>query len=226
MKYQHGFIGIVVLVIVSLVALGGGYVLYRNKQASSDVVVVQTPVSVDTTESATTKGQKLVVMPGVSTSVSTILDCTERIDCLVAAAKACTPTTATMSYTNIQVPIMEGLQLSGMSTFKIQKNPSTCALLTTSLSTNVTMTSAARAQLRTQGMTDTQIDQQLQAMNEGYKLTANKSATCTGTNAALAEFIQEQLTGGGNLKIKASVGIDYATSVITTSSGATITCTQ
>ena len=223
MKYQKGFVGIVLLVVIGLAVIGGGYVVYKNKYEGK----VNVPVENTDKSQTTSENQPEVTPPTPSTSVS--LDaalCNENLDCLIAAAKDCRATTGTMSFTNIKTPLMEGLLSSGKTKYEIKKNNTNCTMSYTPIALSVSLSAAARSEMRTKGMSDAVIDTQLKAMNDSYELVAGKKIACTGTTTAITSFLSDYFKGGDSMNVEFSGGLDSSQSIITTSSGQKVTCIQ
>ncbi len=223
MKYQKGFVGIVLLVVIGLAVVGGGYVAYKNKyERKTNTLVENTDKS-----QAIYENQSEVTPPTPSTSISleTTL-CNENLNCLITAAKDCKSTTGTMSFTNINTPLMEGLLSSGKTKYEIKKNNTNCTISYTPIALSVSLSAAARSEMRTKGMSDVAIDTQLKSMNDSYKLIAGKKIACTGNTTAVTSFLTDQVKGGDSMHVEFSGGLDSSQSIITTSSGQKVTCIQ
>jgi hypothetical protein len=239
---QGGFVGVVV-VITALAILGAvSYSAYtkntfgiRAKFDSQYAARINqntsvqdtTPIQTEATTQQTSKVQNnITVSNNNSLAISTILNCDTNFECIISAANQCQAAIGIYSVTNIQDPVTKGLLHSGTGKIEIKKSGNQCSFQQRGLSQSVTLTQEGRSEWLAQGMTDAEIDEQLNRINQITKKTNGDTATCNGTNAAIASYITDQKNGYVSVGVyELSPDGELNASKVTTSKGYSLTCT-
>jgi len=140
-------------------------------------------------------------------------------ECLISAASKCQPISVTISYT---MPFLfdPNITQSGKTLFKIQKatGVNDCVLTFSSPTTVFSISAAGRKAASSKGSTDTQINAQLQTMNDSAKSTSGIQSICSSKAGIIAAY----LTDAKNLKLKTKS--NGQTTTYTTSSGHELVC--
>ncbi len=218
MKYQKGFISIVLLIVV-LGALAGGYIWHAKKQKAA-------PTHEDTTLALPVETNvEQQTQTSTTTSVTSLDTCSSDWKCFIAAATECKPVSGTLSFKNIASPFGDSLLVSGTTKYTIQKGgtASSCTIQSTPQKLNAVLSASAKAELLQQGVSDMEIQTEVQNMNAAMQYTIGKVTTCSGSGAALSAFISDTQKGNAT-NIKASGTLEGAQSTITTSNNLKVTC--
>lgn len=150
--------------------------------------------------------------------------------CLISAAQNCEQIVATISYTDVPNPIVEALDMpdifltSGQSVYEIKKKDeeNLCSIYISHPSLTLTFTEDYKKELSAQGLTEQDINSQLEMMNDSLnseEVTQSKEI-CTAGGNVIAEFLRDMEKG--NLNIEANTGTRET--VYTTSSGNILKC--
>ncbi len=135
-------------------------------------------------ESATTPNTPTPTGP---TATPTRVTCDEDVPCLIQASQACQPAEGT--YT-LQSEVMGAIsQIVLQFTIQGPTSQGKCAFEVTPLSVSLEYTDAIRQQLQAQGLSDTEIEAQRQAMEKAARESA-PAGTCVGDGADLAALLQ------------------------------------
>jgi len=203
---------IIIISVILILAAGsvfGFYTFYKSLHKE----IAQTP------ETSTSSTQVTVTTPTSSPSFC------DSYDCLIAAAAKCEPISATISYSGIPSPLFPGILASGQTYYEIQQtaNINECVLKFSSLSTSFSLSEEGREDALKQGMTEAQINMQLEAMNESAKLTAGIETICTSTPSIIVAYLTDFQKG--NIKVETQFGLSgEGTVTYTTSNGQELNC--
>src|SRR5690606_22286689 len=163
-----------------------------------------------------------------STDVSTTLNCNNNWQCLISAAAQCQNATGVVSYSNLPSPLIPELLSSGTTKYDIEKSGSSCTLVSSIISTSISISVEERTELLAEGMTNLEIDAQLEMMNGSLKDVINLPTTCISSSSTISSYLSDQkngLTGDGEFSFSGGLSESTSQSIITTSSGEKLTCT-
>jgi hypothetical protein len=152
----------------------------------------------------------------------------DNYDCLISAAQNCEPTTAIISYTNKPNPMFERIYMpdtiltSGQTVYEIKKSDegNLCSIHTTYLSFTVSFTDTYRDEMLSQGLTEQEINSELEMINDSINLEglAQTKEVCTASGSVIAEFLRD--SRNGNIIVET----DMFKIVYTTLSGNRLEC--
>lgn len=221
MRYQKGFVSIVVAVVVVLGLVAGGYILHTKKQQIKTNTEEHTEV-IATNEKTESEPKDLESSVQKDTTSSA---CGTDSVCLIAAASECKATSGTFSFSGVSSPISSSLVASGTTKYTIQKGGSinNCVISSIPVKFSVGLTASGKAELVKQGISESEIETELQSMNAAMQYTIGKETICSGSGAALATFIADTKKGG-SANISSTGSLNGSQSTITTSNNLKVTC--
>ena len=173
-----------------------------------------------------------------SSSVTDDVTC-DNYDCLIVAASRCQSISGTVSYFNIPAVLLPfpDFSVSGQTKYEIKK-PSginECMLIISPVMSSFSISEEGRKNLLAEGITNDQINTDLQAMNKSLELIAEEQTTCSSSAAIITSFLtdQKKLTtvtdpvkemGFWGIAVKASLFSGQKTVTYTLSSGQKLEC--
>jgi len=148
--------------------------------------------------------------------------------CLISAVSQCSPISAVISYSDMPNPLFTGIVTSGKTKYEIKKSTKgdDCTIIFSSPLTIFTFTEEGRKDAIKEGMTEDQIESQLQAMNDSMKLpeVTKLETTCSGSTSIISEYLAD--TEKGKVDVSVQGSLDSTSTTYTTSSGKTLNCTS
>ncbi len=225
MKYQKGFIPVVVAIIaIAAIAMGGGYALYKSHQG------IKTSVAIENTQQVVQgTGTPENIVPPTETKSAVAADtkvaCGNDANCLISAAAQCQTATGSIARDNIEHPLFPGLFVSVKNTFSMKKSGSICMLNQHSAIQSASLSAEGRAALLGKGMTAAEIDEEVKVVSDSMKKEGVIDSVCKTDNAtAVSYFTDLKNKYIGDTSSHATFGSSSTT--ITTSTGHTLTCTS
>ena len=193
---------LIIIIVLVLILLAGGALAYWKfvLQKQSNVVQgsgqTQTPVACD------------------------------NYDCLISAASKCQPISVSVSYSNMPLPLLSEMYISGQANYKIEKSSGVndCVLTISYPVRSITISEKGRKDALAQGATDAQINAQLQVMNDSMKsaAVAQQQTRCPSNASVISIYLND--AKNGNYKIESSGTLTDQTTTYTTSSGQKLEC--
>jgi hypothetical protein len=232
---RSGFATTIVLLAVFALAVIGGiawvHFVYLPKMAAQNSTasqsapnpIVQSPASSATITSTSIQSN--------SASTATTTTTCDNYQCLIAAASQCQPISVTISYSGMPFPLDPDISESGQTKYEIQKSSgvNNCNLIFSSPITVLSVSEKGRAAALAQGMTDAQINAQLQTMNNSLKseVVTQSQNTCPSNTSTISAYLAyyENDLKNGNLKVEGEANSTGQTTTYTTSSGQKLVCT-
>lgn len=240
MKYQKGFVPLLIILIAVLgLVAGGGYVVYKDKQAETKRKEVlekiknfnNNPLTATTSVSATpSENPKTTPSTKVETktlAVGSQINCGNDWSCLVTAASKCSSVTAVISFSNMRNPILQDFVNSGKTRYEIKPQGSTCVLTYVSLEASMNISEEGKVAAQAHGITAAQIESQLEIMNKSILGTLNLKTTCTDNASTIASYlsdVQKNSIGDVSVSFSADQSGSKSKSTYKTSSGKELTC--
>lgn len=244
MRYQKGFVPLVVIIVlvaVGLVTAGGGYVIYKDKQQEkknreyiqnlqNSQTETQNQTMATEPQTRDPEPQKTSVNTSISTKVSMPItsNCDNNWQCLISAANQCQSAIGTVSYNNVPNPLIPGLLNSGRTKYEVKKSGNSCTVVYSIISASLAISANGRSKALADGSTNSEIDAQLQAMNDSFKNVIGLPTTCTASGSAIASYLTDTKNGtaaSGEFSFSADFSNSSSQSTVTTSSGQKLTCT-
>jgi len=149
----------------------------------------------------------------------------DNYQCLITAASVCQPILVTISYTDIPFPLNPDMSASGQTKYEIKKASglNDCILIFSSPIAVLSVSDEGRQAALNNGMTDNQINDQLQTMNNSLKSVSDVKTTCQSNASIISEYLTD--AKNGNTKVEGKVNSAGQTTTYTTSSGQKLACT-
>jgi hypothetical protein len=231
MKYQRGFAPlIIILIVVIAAAVGGGYELYKKQHAVKGNVTVENTQNVSPAQpvAQTAVTQENTAAPAATASANTaaMVSCGNDANCLISAAAQCQSANGTISYVNMEHPLLKGLVISGKNTFSMKKSGSSCVLNQHSVIQGASLSATGRAELMANGSTSAEIDEEIRSINESMKENGTADFVCKGNNSTIGTFLTDLKNEYFSADTSFKAGFDSSESTITTSTGQKLVCTS
>jgi hypothetical protein len=219
----------IIIVIVAVVLLSGGLYFYLQKQIPETPSDLQGQEQEEELIVGEQEEEELIGEQEESDSVSNNTNC-DNYDCLIAAASQCQPISAIISYSEIPFPLNPDMFASGQTKYEIKKSSGAndCILIISFLSASFTISDKGREAALAQGMTDAQINAQLQTMNDSLQSVAGRQTICPSNASIITTYLTDSKNylESGNFQFEMSVGSSEATVTYTLSSGQKLICTN
>jgi len=211
-------IGIVIVVVVIL--LGGGLYFYLQQQ------IPEIPSGLQEQEEELTVGeQEEEELIGEQNDTTC-----DNYDCLITAASKCQPISAIISYSEIPFPLNPDMSASGQTKYEIKKSSDAndCILIISFLSASFTISDKGREAALVQGMTDAQIDAQLQTMNDSLQSMVGRQTICPSNASIITTYLTDSKNDleSGSFQFEMSVDSSEETVTYNLSSGQKLICTN
>lgn len=221
--------GILVFIILFLLLAGGAFAAYKyiylpRKNIVNNNVLNQSNSTTTAITSATSSTNEIM-----ATTTSTC----NNYDCLITAASQCQPITAIID-SKTPHPIFPYMTISGKAKISINQGGSLtkCELISSSIGEPVaSIAKEEQAKLLSQGYTQSDLDFQLQDINNSFKENQNSSnntdTICKSNTVILVQYLKD-LKDQKNIKSEFSAHTTLATTtstaIFTTSLGQKLTC--
>lgn len=245
MKYQKGFVPfvIIVLVVIGIVAAGGGYVVYsdikadKKHQETIDRLGKSDEISntqaEDTQDKDIQKKEEptniLTTKTSATVKTNTKINCDNNWECLISAANNCQSASGIITFTDYPNPFFEGLYHSGQTKYDITLQNQKCLLIYYPLTASVRMSAEAKNQALSQGITENELQSQLDAINESVKVSLGLKTTCESDPSTVAAFLSDQRNGGtgdASFTFRGNLSASTGGSIFKTSIGKELVCSS
>lgn len=187
-----------IIIVILVVVLVGGVIWFLSTLTSKEPTLPEE----ETTEEAEVPEEKIVdeetelpgaVIPPNSVANDTICD---NYDCLISAASQCQSISATVSYSeipNLLFPFPD-FSISGQTEYEIKKSSGVndCILNFSPVLSIISISEEGRENLLAQGITDNQINADLQTMNKNLELAAEEQTICPSNAAIITAFLTDE----------------------------------
>jgi hypothetical protein len=214
---------------VAVLAVGGGYVVYKNHQeGKSKQAVENTQVATQTQtapQSTPTKSTPTPVAVKTAVAGDAKAACGTDANCLISAAVQCQTATGTIVRSGMPYPFFPELLVSVKNTFSMKKSSGTCVVNQHTAITGAALTADGKAQLLAKGMTATEIDDQVKVMRDAMVKEGIIDSTCKSDNSTVVSYFTD-LKNNYNADTNSSATFGSSTTTTTTSTGQKIVCTS
>ncbi len=188
---RDGFAAVILLFAVLALAVIGGiayvHYVYLPKIAAQNNNVAQ-PTSTSASSSLPASATPIATTTATQAAAGSKACAANDMNCLIAAAAKCSPAavewTATVNFLDVFTETAQNhLALKGLS------SAGKCAFSERVDDVSLAVTSQAEQQAKAQGVTDAQIQQQLQASNAQAKQSIGMTTSCTFTTTYLVQML-------------------------------------
>jgi hypothetical protein len=156
-----------------------------------------------------------------------IVNCAGNLDCLIKSVNDnCQAATATLSYSNFPSPILVGFDQAGETKYDISGSATSCTLKSKIISSTFSVSDANRKILQGKGVTNAQIDAQLEVANKSFASSGNFISSCPSTKAIIASYLSDLKKGPmGSGNVEFALKGNVSTTTTTTTTGQKLVCT-
>lgn len=220
-----------IIIVTLCIVVGGGLAInkFLEKEEVTENAFTNRNVVEQTIPNFTETIETKLITASTSVSTSTVATVCTSFSCLMSAVEMCEPIKAEISFKNLFFPVVPGVDLSGRNSYEVAKSldSSKCKFTMVFLDWKFVASDSYVKESLSKGVTQSEIDSQIQMVNKSFSFYRNVPITCDATSSWLVGFVADMRDGAFNYDDINFLGARNSSTtidVLVSSGGQNMTC--